>query len=225
VPPWPHRGPGSRRPSIQCHLGRIADQDPGALRSGNRSADQDQAAVGIGRDDLDVLRGHAGIAHVAGHLLALEHLAGVLALAGRTVRTVRDRVTVRRAATTHVVTLDDALETLADRRARHIDLLAGDKVLDGDLGADIDHVVGRDAELGNLRLRLDGSGREMAAHRLRRVLHLGEANAELNGGVAILLLRALRHDLAVLHLENGDGNMFPGIVIDAGHSHLLCNHT
>ena len=162
---------------------------------------------------------------MTGHLLALEYLAGVLALTGRTVRAVRDRVTVRGAATTHVVPLDHALETLAGRGARDVDLLAGDEVLDGDLGADVDHVVGGDAELGELRLRLDRGGSEMAAHRLRRVLHLGKANAELDGGVAVLLLRALRHDLAVLHLENGDGNVFPGIVVDAGHSHLLCNHT
>ena len=65
----------------------------------------------------------------------------------------------------------------------------------------------------------------MAAHRLRRVLHLGQADAELNGGVAVLLFRALGHDLAVLHAENGDRNMLAGVVVDAGHAHLLCNYT
>ena len=99
------------------------------------------------------------VAHVAGHLLALEHLAGVLALAGRTVRAVRHRVTVGRAAAAEIVALDDALETLADRRAGHVDLLAGDEMLDRDLGADVEQVVGGDAELGELRLRLDGGGR------------------------------------------------------------------
>ena len=50
---------------------------------------EDQATLDVGRDDFEVLRGHPGRAHVAGHLLAFEHLAGVLAHAGRTVRTVR----------------------------------------------------------------------------------------------------------------------------------------
>jgi hypothetical protein len=65
----------------------------------------------------------------------------------------------------------------------------------------------------------------MAAQRLRRVLHLGEADAELNGRVAILLRRALRDDLAVLHLENRDRDMLAGVVMDAGHPDLLCNYT
>src|SRR5690606_22812268 len=110
--------------------------DPGALGTRNRAADQDQAAIGVGRDDLDVLRGHAGGAHVTGHLLALEHLTGVLALTGRTVRAVRNRVTVGRAAAAEIVALHDTLETLTDRGARHVDLLAGDEVLDGDLRTD-----------------------------------------------------------------------------------------
>ena len=40
-------------------LDGVADQDPGALRARNRAADQDQAAVGVGRNDLEVLRGDA----------------------------------------------------------------------------------------------------------------------------------------------------------------------
>ena len=98
-------------------------------------------------------------AQVAGHLLALEHLARILALAGRTVRTVRDRDAVRGATAAEVVALHDALEALADRGARHVDLLAGDEMVGGDLGADVEQVVGGDAELGDLRLRLDRGGR------------------------------------------------------------------
>ena len=60
----------------------------------------------------------------------------------------------------------------------------------------------------------------MAAQRLRRVLDLGQADAELNGGIAVLLLRALRHDLAVLHAQNGDRDMLAGVVVDAGHARL-----
>ncbi len=63
--------------------------------------------------------------------LPLNTLPGILTLAGRTVRTVRDRVTVRGAATSRVKfqRFIDTLETLADRRARHVDELAGDEVV------------------------------------------------------------------------------------------------
>jgi hypothetical protein len=49
----------------------------------------------------------------------------------------------------------------------------------------------------------------MAAQRLRRVLHLGEADAELNGRVAILLRRALRDDLAFSILRTVTGICSP----------------
>jgi len=92
-------------------------------------------------------------------------------------------------------------------------------------GADVQHVLGRHPELGDLGLRLDGGLREMAAQRLGRVLHLGQAYTELNSGVAVLLLGALRHHLAILHAQHGDGHMLAGIVVDARHAHLLCNNT
>ena len=95
------------------------------------------------------------VAHVAGHLLALEHLARVLALTGRTVRTVRHRDTVRGTQTTEVVALHGAGKTLADRSAGDVDQLAVDEVVGVDLGADIDEVVGGDAEFGDLGLGLD----------------------------------------------------------------------
>ena len=58
-----------------------------------------------------------------------------------------------------------------------------------------------DAELGDLALRLDLGDGEMAALGLRDVLDLGLADAELEGGVAVLLLRAVGDHLAVVHLR------------------------
>ena len=84
------------------------------------------------------------VAHVAGHLLALEHLAGVLALAGRTVGAMRHRVAVGGAAAAEMVALDDALKALAVRRAGHVDELADDEVVGGELGADVDQVLRAD---------------------------------------------------------------------------------
>ena len=103
--------------------------------------------------------------------------------------------------------------------------LAGTKMIDRDLRPDVQQIVVRHAELGELGLRLDGRAGEMAPHRLRGVLDLGQADAELNRSVAVLLLRALCHDLAVLHAENGDRNMLANVIVDARHAQLLCDYT
>jgi hypothetical protein len=93
------------RQSLVTLIDGVTQHDPAALGAGHGALDHDQATVGVGLDDLQVLRGHALIAHVAGHLLALEHLARVLTLTGRAVRTVRDRHAVRGAQAAEVVPL------------------------------------------------------------------------------------------------------------------------
>ncbi|GIX13021.1 MAG: hypothetical protein KatS3mg118_0980 [Paracoccaceae bacterium] len=55
----------------------IVTQPPFDAR--HRTLDHDQATLGIGAHHLEVLRRHPHRAHVAGHLLALEHLARILA--------------------------------------------------------------------------------------------------------------------------------------------------
>src|SRR5512138_3121390 len=72
-------------------LGGVLDDDVAATRAGNGAGDQQQALLVVGGDDLEVLRGHALVAVVAGHLLAREGAAGILAIAGRAVAAVRDR--------------------------------------------------------------------------------------------------------------------------------------
>jgi hypothetical protein len=65
----------------------------------------------------------------------------------------------------------------------------------------------------------------MSAQRLRRVLHFGDARSQLNGGIAILVLGALRHDLAVLQEENSHRYMFAGLIIDPRHPDFSSNYT
>src|SRR5690606_4631454 len=91
-------------------LDGVADLDPAALGARNRTLDHDQAALDVGPDDTQVLRRDPTVAHMAGHLLALEHLAGVLALASRAVRTVRHRHAVRGAQTAEIPALHGAGE-------------------------------------------------------------------------------------------------------------------
>src|SRR6185312_12973439 len=109
------------------------------------------------------------VAHVAGHLLALEHLAGVLALAGRTMRTVRHGHAVRGAQAAEVVALHAAGKALADRGTGDIDALADDEVVGLHRRANLDEALGIDAELDDLALRLNLGLGEIAA------VGLGEA--------------------------------------------------
>ena len=63
-------------------LHSVANLDVGAFRAGNGATDQDQAALGVDAPNEDVLGGDRFLTEVTGHLLALEHLARVLTLAG-----------------------------------------------------------------------------------------------------------------------------------------------
>src|SRR5690606_37352423 len=103
----------------------------------------------------------------------------------RAVAAVRDRHAVRRAQAAEVVPLHRTGEALADRGAGDVDELPGEVVVGRDLLADVDEVVSRDAELGELALGLDLGGREVAAHGLGRALGLGRARTELDGRVAV----------------------------------------
>src|SRR3984957_17428695 len=75
-----------RRVFRQRLLHRITHRDPSALGAGNGAFDQDQAACDIGLHHTQIERGDAIDAHVTGHLLVLEGLAGILPAAGRTDR-------------------------------------------------------------------------------------------------------------------------------------------
>ncbi len=122
-----------------------------------------------------------------------------------------------------VPALHAAGEALADRHAGDVDILSDGEMIGGDLGADRDHLVLGDAELGEPHLRLDMRDGEAAALGLGDVLDLGLADAELEGGVAVLFLRAMRDDLAALDLEDRDRHVIARVGEDAGHAQLLCD--
>ena len=78
-----------------------------------------------------------------------------------------------------------------------------------------------DAEFRDLAAGFDFRLGELAAFRLGGVLRLGKARAELDGGIAILLLRAGGHDGAAVQLENSDRNMGSVCQKQTGHTDLL----
>ena len=91
---------------------------------GTAPLDQQQLAVCVDANDVEVLHGHGIVAEVAGHALAREHAARILRHRDRARHVVRTAVAVRRALRAEVVALDRAGEALADRRALHVDHLA-----------------------------------------------------------------------------------------------------
>ena len=115
-------------------------------------------------------------------------------------------------------------EPLAERHAGHVDELADQEMIGGDFRPDRNQLVLGDAELGELHLRLDVGDGEARALRLRHVLDLGAADAELQRGIAVLVHGAMGDDLAALDLEHRDRHVIARIGEDAGHSHFLCDN-
>src|SRR4051812_5269385 len=146
-------------------LHRVLDQQPAALVAGDRALDEEEAALDVGADDLEILLGAVLRAHVPGHLLVLEDAARILALAGRAERAVRERHAVGGAKTAEAPALHAARKALALGHALDVDILAGDIMVGGELGADVEESVLRDDELGDPRLRLHLGLAEMAALR------------------------------------------------------------
>src|SRR6195256_2784245 len=216
---------GLRRFLRQRLLDGVAYRDPSALGAGNGAFDQDQAALDVGLHHAQIERGDLIDAHVAGHLLVLEGLAGVLTAAGRTDRTVRHRHAVGGAQTAEIPALDAAGKTLADRGAGDVDELADHEMVSLDLGADRDQRVLRHTEFRDLALGFDLGDRELAAFRLRQVNGLAGAGAELQRDVTVLLGRAMTQHLAITQLQHGHRDMLAGLRKDPRHPDLLCDHS
>ena len=77
-------------------------------------------------------------------------------------------------------------------------------MLDRQGGADFEHSVGRDAELGDLELRLDLGLGKMTAHCLADVLHLRLSQAQLQSTISVPILDLLCNDLTVASVQNGN---------------------
>src|SRR5215472_9369728 len=217
--------PRFRRVLRQRLFHRIAHHDPAALGAGHRALDQNEAALDVRLNDFQIQRGHPFHAHVAGHLLVLERLAGILATTGRADRTVRDRHAVRGTQAAEIPALHAAGEPLADRGTRHIDELTNDEMVGGNLGADWDHRVLAHAKLGDFTLGLDFGNGETSAFGLGDVLHLAAPGAELQRQVSVLLLGAMTQDLTIIEPQHRDRDMLAGLREDPRHPDFLCDHS
>src|SRR5260221_4103086 len=216
---------GLRRFLRQRLLHGVTHRDPAALGAGNGAFDQDQAALNVGLHHAQIERGDAVDAHMAGHLLVLPGLAGVLTAAGRTDRTVRDRHAVGGAQAAEIPALHAAGKALADRGAGDIDKLADHEMVGLDFSPHRNQRVLRDAELRDLALRLDLGDRDLAAFGLRQIDGLAGAGPELQRDMTVRLGRAVAQHLAIAQLQHGHGDMLAGLRKDPRHPDLLCDHS
>src|SRR5690606_1693418 len=156
----------------------------GARRSGDRTPDQQQVLFSINADHFQILDSDSLSTHVAGHLLALEYTTRALVLANGTRRTMRQRVTMSGILHAEVPALDNALETLAFRRASHINFLARLENFSRNL-ATYSQVTSRSTKLTNRAARLDTGLGKMPGLRLGYPGSTTLTGSDLNSFVAV----------------------------------------
>ena len=91
-------------------------------------------------------------------------------------------------------------KTLAHRRAGDIDELAGNEVVGGDLGADRDHSSASTRNSASFIFGSTFATAKRPRSAFETFFTLALPDAELHGGVAVLLLRAVRDYLAAVEL-------------------------
>src|SRR6185437_2022288 len=202
-------------------LDGVAHHHPAALGARHRAAHHDQAALDIDLGHFQILGGDIVDAIMAVHLLVLEGLARVLTTAGTAQRAVADRDAVRGFETAEIPALHRAGEAAADGDAGDVHLLAGNEVIGLKLIAHFQQVRAIDTKLCHLAARFEFGLGELAASGLGSVLDLGKTRTELDGGVAVLLIRAGRHDGAAVELQDRDRDMGTVCQKQTGHAHLL----
>src|SRR4051794_1798809 len=205
-------------------LDGVADGQPAALVTRNRALDEQEPADRIGTDDFQVLLGAIARAHMPGHFLVLEHAARILAVAGRTVRAVRDRNAVGGAETAEAPALHRAGKALALGHAGNVDQLARNEVIGADMRANVEQRIVSDAEFDDANLGLDLGLAEGDALRLGDILRLRLASAELNCGIAIAVRFTAADDLQVVQLQDGNRHVPTVRLEQTGHSDLLRDH-
>src|SRR3954469_4298368 len=225
--------------AIAAHLHR------GVLAAGDGAPDQEQVALSVDLDDVGAALGHPARSHLSRHPHALEDAGGVGARADRAgcADVVR---AVGLGATAEVVSLDRALEALADGDRGDLDLLAGLEAGDGDVVADLDlgsgvaRLLARAFALALGGLPAGGTGGDVGVAELDERPHprrtgllqvagLGHPDpvlanrdgGELDSVVAVAVRLADRGHLVRRGLDHGHGNGGAVLEEDAGHTELL----
>src|SRR5258708_34026294 len=208
----------------------LADHDQSAIRPGDRTAQRDQVALGVNRQDTQVFHRHPSVAQVTGHAHALERPTWSGARTDRARMTPAIGLAVGLRPATEVVALDHATEALAFGRANHIDDLALDKHagIDACTKLEVLETIGRHFAHGlDAVLVGQASFLQVAFVWLRRARPL--AKPELDGGIAVHLLGAQLRDEARTSLHQGGSRHNTVFIEEPGHAQLSSeeslNHT
>ena len=210
----------------QRPLDGVAHQHPAALGARHGAAHQHEPALLVGLDDLEVQRGDAHVAHVAGHLLALEDLAGVLPLAGGAVAAVGDRHAVRGAQAARSSSASwrpgSPCPGWCAVTSTCWPLTKWSAVISAPTSIRLSGLTRNSA---SLRLGSTLATAKFPRSAPRDAARLAGARTQLQRGIAVLLVGAVRQHLDILHLQHGHGHVLACLREDAGHAHLLRYHS
>ena len=147
-------------------LNSRTDDDFAALSAGDRTANQQKLTFLVNAGNDQILGRALHVTQMAGHALAGEHTARILAITNGAGGASRHGVTVRSAVRREVMTLDSASKTLTDGRTRHVDLLAFREhfAREGHAGLEFGDLFGIDMELFERRTRFDAGLGKMAGN-------------------------------------------------------------
>ena len=137
----------------------------------------------------------------------------------------RNRHAVGRAQAAEVPSLHAARIALADRRSGHIDKLADDEMVRGDLRTDRDHGIFVDPEFHHLALGFDLGDGKIIALCPGNPRRLPGAGAKLQRHVAVFVLGAMSHHLAIGQTQYRHRHMLTRVGENARHSDLLRDHS
>jgi len=186
-------------------------------------ADQEQQVpVGVDLHDPDVARGDPLVALAAGHLQALDHPARIAVRADRAAVAEELVGAVALGVDGEVVPLDHAGRAHALAGTDHVHALAGAEDVAAHVLTDLvlRGIFVRDPALLQVADRRQLRLREVALHRLRHVLGSAGQEAELEGGVAVLLGSLLLDHGVGARLEHGHGVARAGLIVETGHADL-----
>jgi len=201
-----------------------ADREVRTLVTWNGTGDEDDPILFTNGDDLEVLDGGLGGAHVAGHLLVFPDATWGRAGGDGTGAAVH-HVTVGHGLSAELVALDHALETAADRIADHVDVLAsGEKretgMFSGNFGAVFETEFLHNAFRGGAGFFEAGEIRFVDAELLLII------ETDLDGGVAVGF-DGFRLEKGVSgNVDDGNGDTGARFLIeDAGHADFFAEES
>src|SRR5215211_4262584 len=196
-------------------LTSLPDLDDRAPAAGHAAAHPELVVLGVHRDDLQVAHRDGLVAHLAGHLLALEDAGRVgRRTHGAGLTDVVRAVGFRTAA--EAVSLDGPLKTPAFGGRAHVHFVADLEEVHADRPADLARYT---AQLLEVPARGRFEPGEGAGVRLVHPAQLDGSEADLDGVVAVLIGGAHRRHEVRLDLEDGHTHERP-IVLE-GLAHVL----